>query len=521
MGRYLNPILPGCHPDPSVCRVGAEFYLVTSTFEYLPGLPIHVSTNLVDWAPLGHAIERPGQLDLAGLPGSCGLFAPTIRHDGERFFVVCTVVGPDDGSWGGRTGHFVVTAVEAAGPWSDPVWIDGVGGFDPSLTFDDGRVWLTGTQPAPNPQWPGQTDVWLVELDADSLQPVSTPIVLWQGALVGAVWAEGPHLVPRPGGGWMLVAAEGGTARDHAVCVAYADQITGPYRGDPANPRLTHRDLGEQAPIASVGHADLVDDTSGRTWATVLATRPVDGRDGLLGRQTYLVPVDWQDRRPVFATGDGRVHFVNDGPGLPDQAPRQTVFDDDFGGAGDGAGLDGAWNGVGRHPSSFARRDARPGHVRLSAGAEPGSLTAQSFLGRRLPAENVDITAVVEVPADSSGVRGGLLLRTSEQAFLEVSVDDSGAVLSRSARAGEVTALAEAPGLAGRRVELGIEVRGLSAHITIDGATLAEADLSALVPDPARGFVGVWVGPFAVGTGGGYLDVDRVTLTVHPEPRPA
>ncbi|MEF2975911.1 glycoside hydrolase family 43 protein [Subtercola sp. YIM 133946] len=496
VGHYRNPILPGCHPDPSVCRVGADVYLVTSTFEYLPGLPIHVSRNMVDWSLVGHAIERPGQLDLAALPSSRGLFAPTIRHDGERFHVVCTVVGPDGDSWAGRTGHFVVTALDAAGPWTDPVWIDGVGGFDPSLTFDGDRVWLTGTEPAVRPQWPGQTDVWLVELDPATYQPSTTPVVIWRGALLGGVWAEGPHIMRRPGGGWMLVAAEGGTAREHAVCVAYADEIAGPYRGDPGNPRLTHRDLGRRAPIASVGHADLVDDGAGNTWATVLATRPVDGRDGLLGRQTHLVSVDWEDARPVFAPGVGRVRIDNDAPGVPDQSAQTSVFADDFG----GQRLDLAWNGVGRHPSTFAVPGDAAGQLTLRAGAEPSSLGPQSFLGRRLPSERARITVVLEVPdaAGAGDVRGGLLLRTSEQAYLEVSVDRGGVVRCTSMSRSTLHNHAEVAGFCDR-LEIGLDVRDLVAFVTVDGAPIAEIDLAFLVPDPGSGFVGVWVGPLAVG----------------------
>ncbi len=523
MGRYLNPILPGCHPDPSVCRVGEEFYLVTSTFEYLPGLPVHVSRNLVDWTPLGHAIHRPGQLELAGIPSSSGLFAPTIRHHDGRFFVVCTVVGPDDGSWAGRTGHFVVTATDAAGPWSDPVWIDGLGGIDPSLTFDGDRVWLTGTRLAARPQWPGQTEVWLVGLDPQSLQPLSEPVAIWSGALLGAVWAEGPHLFPRPGGGWMLVAAEGGTSLEHAVCVAYADEIGGPYLGDPGNPRLSHRDLGRSAPIAAVGHADLVDDTGGRTWATVLATRSTDGVDGLLGRQTCLVPVGWENRRPVFAPGHGRVLAAVDVDGVADQAPQPTRFHDGF----DGPRLDLAWNGVGRQPATFADLTARAGHVRLRAGAEPTTPGAQSFLGRRLPAEHADISAVVELSGAAVPLRGGLLLRTSEQAQLELSIGHDGTARCVITARGRSRTIGEQPGR-GPRAELRIELRGLDARATIDGLELATAQLESLVPDPAHGFVGAWVGPFAVadaaggdGDGdGGHLDVDEVTIElVEPGPR--
>ncbi|NQX13011.1 family 43 glycosylhydrolase [Microbacteriaceae bacterium VKM Ac-2855] len=504
MGRYRNPILPGCHPDPSICRADGRFYLVTSTFEYLPGIPVHVSTNLVDWTQIGHVIHRPEQLDLAGLPSSRGLFAPTIRHDGERFLVVCTAVGPDDGSWHGRTGHFVVTATDAAGPWSDPVWIEDVGGIDPSITVDGERLWLCWTQQRAQAEWPGQTDVRLVELDRATLQPRAEPLTIWSGALIGAVWAEGPHIMPRPGGGWMLVAAEGGTSSEHAICVAYAEKVTGPYIGDPGNPRLSHRDLGRRTSIAAVGHADLVQDARDRTWATVLATTLDNGVDGLLGRQTHLVPVGWEERRPVFAPGDGRVRLEVDAEGVPDQRPAPDAFAARF----DQVELDLEWSGVGRHPSAFAA--AHDGVLRLRAGAEPASLEPVSFLGRRLPAADTDVITIVELTPGDTALRGGLLLRTSERAHLELTLDRTGIVRCCLTSSGVTLELGSGSGF-GSRASLQLDVRGLRARASADGIVIAHVDLAALVPDPNGGFVGAWVGPIAVGEVG-VVEVDSVEL---------
>lgn len=514
MIRARNPLLPGCHPDPSVCRRGDTYYLVTSTFEYLPGLPIHASRDLASWELVGHAIHRPGQLDFRGIDSSSGLYAPTIRVVGDRLVVVCTVVGAEDGSWPGRTGHFLVTARDAAGPWSDPVWIDGVGGFDPSITVDGDRIWLCGTRETEPSAWRGQTEVWVAELDLETGALRSEPQTIWTGAAAHAVWAEGPHLVPRPGGGWMLVAAEGGTDLDHAVCVAYADEITGPYTGDPGNPRLTHRDLG--AGVVAVGHADLVDGPDGRTWATVLALHPVreregaPGRRGLLGRRTSLVPVAWEDGRPLFAPGSGRVAPWVEVPGEGNRAAEtdaETTVRDDF----DGAALDLAWNGVGRHPSAFADLAARPSHVRLAAGAEPTSRGAISFLGRRLPSERSAVEAVLELDAGDAPLRGGLLLRTSERAQLEVSVDRAGDARVRLIADGAASELARARVDPARPVTLRLEVDDLTARIRVAGAQVATTDAGALAPAPPRGFVGAWIGPFAVGEG--HVDVDAVTVT--------
>lgn len=307
MSTFANPVLSGCHPDPSVCRVGADYYLVTSTFEYWPGLPIFHSRDLVNWTPIGHAIDRPDQVDLSTVPSSGGLFAATIRHHDGLFFVTCTLVHGQ-----GRRGNFVLTASDPAGPWSDPFWLDEAPGIDPSVFFDDdGRAWLTGTRLAEPGLWPGQTDVWLRELRIER-DPVAITVVdeehlVWRGALQGAVWAEGPHLY-RVDGRYYLLAAEGGTEYDHAVSVAVADVVTGPYVGNPANPVLTHRHLGRSFSVTGVGHADLVEHTDGTWWAVALGSRPV-GASGAqpLGRETFLVPVEWQGGWPVFAPGVGHI----------------------------------------------------------------------------------------------------------------------------------------------------------------------------------------------------------------------
>lgn len=510
MGRYRNPILAGCHPDPSLCRVGEEYFLVTSTFEYLPGLPIHRSTDLVDWELIGHAIERPGQLDLTGLGSSRGLFAPTIRHHRGRFHVVCTVVageGPDAEDSLVRAGHFVVTATDPRGPWSDPVWLEGVGGIDPSLVFDGDRVWLCGTRLAAPGRWPQQTEVWLRELDAETFAVIGAESVLWHGALEGAVWAEGPHLYPREDGGWMLLASEGGTFDDHAVSVAYADEITGPYRGDPGNPRLTHRDLGAGSAVRGVGHADLVEAPDGRTWAVLLASHAHEGVDSLLGRQTHLVPVGWDAGRPVFAPGHGRVALDVEADGVPDQRPRTCDVRDRFSG-----GLSPEWTGVRRFPGEFA--EVASTGVLLRAGDEPSSRGDLGFLGRRLPASRVRVSTRVALrPAGHGALRGGLLLRLSEAAYLELAVGEDGIGRVMSVTAGEPHVVAEAR-VGTEAVALVLEVDGFDAVVSIDGVELATVDLRGLSPAAAGSFVGCWVGPFAVGEGA--LEVAEVAFAALP-----
>ncbi|RZU66363.1 alpha-N-arabinofuranosidase [Microterricola gilva] len=520
MGRYRNPVLPGCHPDPSVCRVGDEYFIVTSTFEYFPGLPIHRSSNLVDWELIGHAVHRDDQVDLSGVPASGGLFAPTIRYNNGRFHVVCTLVHGT-----GRQGHFLVTARDAAGPWSQPLWLDDIGGIDPSLTFDGDRVWLCGTRLAEQGEWAEQTEVWLSERDPVSFEAIGPTHVLWRGALTGARWAEGPHLF-RHGGRWLLLAAEGGTERDHAVIVAFADEITGPYTGDPGNPRLTHRDLGARAPIINVGHADLVDAVDGASgaaadsgWATLLATHTLDGVASLLGRQTHLVPVGWEADRVLFAPGFARVLESVDAAGVPDQAERPTHFVDHF----DAPTLELGWNTLRSAGAERMSLSARPGHLRLVAGpGSPAETGPLAFLGRRLPSMRVTVATRLELSAPASArAEAGLLLRLSERDHLTLVVRaDAAGGSTAEARltvAGAEIALGAASVPAGA-AELVLELDGFDAVLSVRGdgtsTPIAEAELTRLSPDVTGGFVGAWIGMFAVGDGTGHADVDSFELSV-------
>lgn len=315
--KARNPVLSGHHPDPSVCRVGEDFYLVTSSFTYFPAIPVHRSRDLVHWERIGSVVDRDGMLPLRGLETSDGIWAPTIRHDGRRFYVTCTVAS-------GRRDWFtfVTTALDPAGPWSDPVPLDATG-IDPSLFFDDdGRAWFTAARDA---RIPGRrAELWMRRFDAERLELTGPEHVLWNGALTGE-WVEAPHIVKRDSRYW-LIAAEGGTDRNHAVTAASSDSVTGPYVTDPRSPLLTHRHLDPATPVQCVGHADLVDLPDGRTFAVLLATRPIDGTH-TLGRETFLTEVVWTSTGPVFGPVSGMLELTFDAPFPP--APVAVSSDRD------------------------------------------------------------------------------------------------------------------------------------------------------------------------------------------------
>lgn len=494
---FRNPVLPGFHPDPSVCRVGDDFYLVTSTFEWFPGLPVQHSRDLVHWRPVGHVLDRPEQLPLDGVRPSGGLYAPTIRHHRGTFYVVCTLV---DGT--GPSGNFVVTATDPAGPWSDPRWLGAPESFDPSLLFDDdGRAWFHATRPV---DAGGHTEVWLREFDPAALALTGPEHVIWRGALRDAVWAEGPHLY-RAGDFYHLVAAEGGTGPGHAVAAARARRVTGPYEGDPRNPLLTHRHLGPDAGIVATGHADLVRTAAGEWWAVLLGVRTAGGVPGNLGRETFLVPVAWDDGRPVFAPGAGRVECVAAAPDLPEHRRPAEPACDHF----DGPVLGPHWNWL-RTPRERFWDLAGPGRLRLRL--RPESVTERvcpSLIARRqCHARFAARTALDFTPGRPGECAGLVLLQNDDFQIRCVITSHDGARVLRLVRraAGADRLVAEEPVPDGR-VHLMVEADGPEYAFGYAvppcgprplGAPVDGGVLSSRV---AGGFTGAYLGMYASGEG--------------------
>ncbi|MCL2229471.1 MAG: glycoside hydrolase family 43 protein [Treponema sp.] len=302
--KYRNPILSGFYPDPSIVRVNCDYYLVTSTFAYFPGIPVFHSRDLLNWSQIGNAIDRPGQLCFDENQISQGLFAPTIRYNEGTFYILCTLVK--------NGGNFIITADDPKGPWSDPIWLEGADGIDPSIFFDtDGKAWYHGTHPAPEGEaYPGNYEIYIREIDLKLLKERKNPlsgdnIGIWRGALRNVIWPEGPHIY-KIDNEYFLLHAEGGTGLDHAVCIAKAKDIKGPWEGKKSNPVATHRHLGKRVGIINVGHADLVDDANGNWYMVLLASRQIEGVCPL-GRETFLIPVFWEDGWPFIGTESGMI----------------------------------------------------------------------------------------------------------------------------------------------------------------------------------------------------------------------
>jgi alpha-N-arabinofuranosidase len=392
---YRNPIIAGFHPDPSICRLGEDFYLVTSSFEYFPGVPIFHSRDLVHWQQLGHVLTRRSQLDLRRMRSSGGIYAPTLRYHRGRYYLVTTNVE------GG--GNFYVTATQPGGPWSDPVWLDAQG-IDPSLFFEGATVYYTRNGPGRDFDHP-LIYQGLLDVQNGRLRGKLRPI--WSGT--GGIWPEAPHLF-KVGTTYYLLTAEGGTSYGHSVVIARSSSPFGPFDGHPNNPILTHRSRRNH-PIQATGHADLVALADGTWWAVCLGIRPTSGRHHHLGRETFLAPVTWnRDGWPVVGSG-GRVELEMVAPPLRASRPQPPPARDDF----DSRRLAPVWNFL-RNPHA---RDwslgERPGWLRLRGSAVAlDDVDSPAFVARRQQHHRVRCRAALDFTPERADEEAGLTVRANE-----------------------------------------------------------------------------------------------------------
>lgn len=376
-----NPILRGFNPDPSIVRVGGDYYIATSTFEWFPGVQIHHSRDLIHWRLVARPLVRASQLDMRGDPDSCGIWAPCLTYADGLFHLVYT-----DVKRYGRIGasfrdfhNYLVTSPRIDGDWSDPIVLNS-SGFDPSLFHDDdGRKYLV------NMLWdhrPGRNrfgGIVLQEYSPAARALVGERRVIFEGTAIG--FTEAPHLYRR-GGYYYLIVAEGGTGWGHAVTMARARTLDGPYALHPDTYILTSRDRPD-APLQRAGHADLVDTPDGETYMVFLCGRPLPNRGRCtLGRETAIQLMTWHDDGWLRTANGDRV------PSIEVTAPRSGVSSpfpapstrEDFDAASlpiDFQWLRSPW------PDELFSLTARPGHLRLFGRESIGSVFTQSLVARR------------------------------------------------------------------------------------------------------------------------------------------
>ncbi len=507
--EYRNPILAGFYPDPSICRVGEDYYLVTSSFSYYPGVPIFHSRDLVRWRQIGHVLSRSSQLKLDGLGVSRGIFAPTLRYHDGTFFMITTAV--DSG------GNFFVTATKPGGPWSDPVWLPEIDGIDPSFFFDDdGKAYIVNNGPPPDgkPLYEGHRALWLQELDVATKKLVGPRTVLVNGGVDLAkhpIWIEGPHIFKHEGW-YVLMAAEGGTAEDHSEVVFRSRDVRGPYAPWQRNPILTQRTLDPDRtnPVTSTGHADLVSTPDGAWWAVFLGCRPYAGRLYNTGRETFLLPVTWHDGWPMILEPGVPVPLVHGTPRLQSESgtPPMTgafVWRDDF----DGARLDLAWNSLRGPADAWSSLTRQPGTLVLEPRAVALTSREQpAFLGRRQQHANFTATAGLRLPS-APGYSAGVVAFQNETYNLYLGVRRAGEgaevflerIATRDERAHpEVVARRHLAAPLPSSLQLRIEGRGRTYGFAVstDGNDWTivkdDEDGSILSTATAGGFVGTYLG---------------------------
>lgn len=500
MAHIKNPILSGFNPDPSICRVGDDYYLATSSFEYFPGIPIYHSRDLATWELISYALHRPSQLNLDNYGSSRGVYAPTLRYHAGVFYVINTLNGA-------KPRNYIVTATDPTGEWSEPIWLDDAPGIDPSLFFDaDNRAWFTANRPpVTGEQFRAHREIWLQELDLATMQLTGEVHVLWDGALKGAVHAEAPHIFYRNGWYYLLI-AEGGTFHDHAVTIARSKEITGPYEGNPRNPILTHRHLGKDYPIVATGHADMVETQNGDWWMVALACRPYGGYFYNLGRETFIAPMVWEDDWPIVSPGLGYIAWDYESKlsATPKPPTRQS---DHF----DGDTLALQWNMLRTPRTDFWSLTERDGWLRLKLQpAQIKESETPSFIGRRQ--QHIDFMAQVRLnfrPASSQEC-AGLVLRQRDShhaRFVMTQNDDDETILTLIQQAGDGTTTLATATLDADDLYLSIVAEGQSLNFYYKQSggewlpLLLDVDGRFLSIPVAGGFTGVYIGLYASSQG--------------------
>ena len=422
--EFTNPILSGFYPDPSICRVGSDYYLVNSTFAYFPGIPVFHSKDMVNWELIGHVMDRPEQMDLDGFGVSRGIFAPAIRYKDGIFYVTCTLV---DGG-----GNFIVTAKSPEGPWSMPTWNPRIHGIDPSPYFDDtGKAYIVYNSVAPDnkPLYEGHRTIRMVELDPAALKIVGKEMILVNGGTdisKHPVWIEGPHLFKKDGY-YYLIAAEGGTGDQHSEVVFRSARVDGGYVPFEKNPILTQRHLNpnRKNPITSTGHADFVQTEAGDWWSVFLGCRPYRGDYYNTGRETFLAPVRWVDGWPVIVSGEEEIRHSYGYPIVPKpltlkaNATRNRyngnfIYRDDF----TFPVLDENWMFLRTPKERWYDLKTKQGSLALKVRPESSAgANNPSFLGHRQQHLNSSASTAISFTPESENEKAGLLIFQNESHF--------------------------------------------------------------------------------------------------------
>jgi len=513
-----NPIIPGFHPDPSICRVGDDYYIVNSTFEWFPGVPVHHSKDLENWKLIGHILTRPDQLDLRGVPDSGGVWAPSLSHaDGKFWLIYTNLRNTGLGRPFKDIKIYLTTADDILGPWSEPVELNSIG-FDPSLFHDeDGRKWLVNMMWDFRKDHPRFAGIVLQEYDHATGKLVG-PMT---NILAKPVLTEGPNLYKRDGW-YYLMLAEGGTGWNHGISMARSRSLAGPYELDPQTSVMTTRDdYGH--PLQKAGHGELVETPAGEWYLAHLASRPVSPeRRCILGRETCLQRVIWSE--------DGWLRLAHGGHHPQTELSDTSSlpgFRDDF----TTQNLDPSWSSL-RVPvdGSWLSLSARPGWLRLTGRDSLHSFFEQSLVAQRLQHFDVTAQTCLEFAPDHFTQMAGLVCyyHTRMHYYLRVTHDEAlgkvvGIVLTDNGNYDELRASQLAVN-DWKEIHLRARINRerLRFSASPDGMTWQNVgpvlDASKLSDDYAQGFTGAMIGLCAQDLGGTrrHADFGYFQLTSQP-----
>lgn len=489
---YVNPVIPGFYPDPSVCRVGDDYYLVNSSFQFFPGVPVFHSKDLIHWNQIGNVLDRESQLPLKNASAWLGIYAPTIRYNDGTYYMITTNVGNGDN---GR-GNFFVTATDPAGPWSEPVWLD-QGGIDPSLLFADGKTYFVS-----NPDGA----MWLCEIDPVTGKQLTESRRIWGGT--GGRHPEAPHIYKKDGWYYLMI-AEGGTEMGHQVTIARSRDIYGPYEANPDNPILYHqRQIAQSNPIQGTGHADLVEAHDGSWWLVCLAFRPQTNNMHLTGRETYLAPVIWNAEGWPVVNGNGTIEVNMDVATLPQTEPVDRAVTYDFTTL---EKLPYNWVYL-RNPHMDNYILSPEGLALKGSDVDLNSIESPTYVAVRQQDINFNVSTVVSLGECKKNAESGLSVYMDTMShydlYLDENADEDADGTQRvtlryqlNSISGEKTLPVEvAPG-----TPVTLSVKGSAEKYdfscVIDGKdySLGQLDTRYLSTETAGGFTGITIGLFAVG----------------------
>lgn len=414
-----NPVLTGFNPDPCIVRVEENYYIVTSTFEWYPGVPVYHSRDLQNWRHLTNILNKHHHF--IGNPDSCSIWAPALSYHDGVFYLVYTDVKRSKYPF--KDAHnYLITATDILGPWSEPILLNS-GSFDPSLFHnEDGRKWFL------NVEWDYRMDgsnksagIVMQEYSPEDKKLIGPIYKIFNGTYLRKT--EAPHIY-KQNGYYYLLTAEGGTGKTHAVTVARSKELTGPYEVDPQNPMLTSAH-DEHLPLQKTGHGSLVCTQTGEWFMAHLCSRPVKGKYSILGRETAIQRVKWTEEgwlRLENGGNEAQVEVI--APNLPQHPfPHDQNEYDDF----QHESLHITWNSIRKAPDeSWCSLKERKGCLRLKGGESLHSLNDQHLIGRRQQHFSCEVETDIEFDPETFLQMAGLVLyyNTDNYVYFYLSHDE-------------------------------------------------------------------------------------------------